>query len=100
MKKLKLNLDDLKVESFETTNSLQGLKGTVNGQGPLTIVTEPDIVSQPCQCYDPTSDSLRPTCDATCLVPTCANTCAHTCADTCGMSCDCGTWPNPAICTD
>ncbi len=71
--KLSLNLDDLTVDSFDTTVP-QNAKGTVFGEQ-----------QQPCTCY---TNCTCPGC------PTCANTCANTCAYTCddatcaGNSCD------------
>jgi hypothetical protein len=67
--KLKLNLEDLGVESFDTRADVKG-KGTVVGE----------------QC----------SCAGTCYpAPTCANTCAYTCDDatcpacpTCAVSCN------------
>jgi hypothetical protein len=38
MKKLKLNLDEIKVESFETLNVNLVPKGTINGQSEDTLV--------------------------------------------------------------
>lgn len=93
MKKLKLNIDDLKVESFETNNNTEQKEGTING---FAINTKGN------------GDSCSLTCHDTCLTceqHTCLNTCYETCAGascdpTCGISCDCYTWPDPAICTD
>ena len=61
MKKLSLKLDDLHVDSFDTT-PVQKPKGTVFGEQ--------------CTCY---TQCTCPGC------PTCDNTCPQTCA---GMSCD------------
>jgi len=72
MKKLKLNLDDLKVESFETTNSSKKTKGTIVG-----YVTETDLkpicgntnIECPtnyntCDCtYPPYCNTFPPECD-------------------------------------
>lgn len=67
MNKLKLHLDDLAVESFDTVR-MEKAKGTVVGE----------------QCTCPGVN----TCDFTCDDPTCANTCAETCDDnTCVGSC-------------
>jgi hypothetical protein len=76
--KLILNLEDLSVDSFETTTGVRA-RGTVLGEQ-----------QPPCTCY---TNCTCPGC------PTCANTCANTCAYTCddptcvgcggtGYSCD------------
>ena len=80
MKKLKLNMKDLKVESFET-NSIHKLeKGTVNG---YVTVTE-GIVS--CEVLCPTAQvTCRDTCNFTCDDPTCNFTCDD---PTCNFTCD------------
>ncbi len=97
MKKLKLNLDDLKVESFETTPEQPKPKGTVVGNAEPTEL-------QPCDYSENPTDCLCVTYAATCP-NTCYNTCASTCS-TCGSTCEqtCGehchsTWPAPG-CTD
>jgi hypothetical protein len=72
MNKLKLNLDELAVESFDTTRS-EKTRGTV--------------VGEQCTCYT--------YCDTCPGCPTCDNTCAYTCDDatcpacpTCNASCN------------
>jgi hypothetical protein len=69
MPKLKLHLEELSVESFDTT-ATQKAKGTVFGEQ--------------CTCYTQCTCPGCPTCDNTC-----ANTCAYTCDDaTCAYTCD------------
>jgi hypothetical protein len=75
--KLKLNLDQLSVDSFDTS-AQQATRGTVHGE----------------QCTCPTACTCPgcPTCDATCANTcddyTCAASCNGTCgAATCGNSC-------------
>ncbi len=82
--KLKLNLDDLSVDTFDTT-SVRKEKGTVFGEQ--------------CTCYTECTCPGCPTCDATCentcaytcddasCAGTCGDTCDYTCGDTCGPSC-------------
>jgi hypothetical protein len=75
MNKLKLRLDDLSVESFDTVRAERS-KGTVMGQ-------------ELCSCGGTCAGQA--TCDYTCDDPTCPytcddNTCAATC-DTCSPSC-------------
>jgi hypothetical protein len=65
--KLSLNLEDLAVESFDTT-SPQKAKGTVFGEQ--------------CTCYTNCTCPGCPTCDASCN-GTCGDTCPATCAYTC-----------------
>ncbi|HEY0016543.1 MAG TPA: hypothetical protein VGC13_09505 [Longimicrobium sp.] len=65
--KLSLNLEDLTVDSFDTT-STQKAKGTVFGEQ--------------CTCYTNCTCPGCPTCYASCN-GTCDNTCANTCAYTC-----------------
>ncbi len=73
--KLQLNLEDLSVDSFDTT-STQKAKGTVFGEQ--------------CTCYTNCTCPGCPTCDRTC-----PNTCAYTCDDnTCAYTCDDNTCVN------
>jgi len=104
MKKLKLNIDDLKVESFEVNQKNDNSKGTIKGFATATIVTRPEGGPDcPGNATDPfyheTCDyayTCAGTCDVTCP-NTCDVTCGSTCGSTCGMSCDCSTW---GACTD
>ncbi|HEV2736456.1 MAG TPA: hypothetical protein VGV85_16540 [Longimicrobiaceae bacterium] len=74
MKKLKLDLEDLTVESFATTPESRGEGGTVFGQNHCTCYTQ-------CTCPG------CPTCDASCN-GTCGGTCDASCNGTCGGTCD------------
>ena len=79
-RKLKLNLEQLSVDTFHTS-SARAEKGTVFGEQ--------------CTCYTNCTCPGCPTCYATCAGNTCAgtcgpNTCAASCNGTCGDSCDCG----------
>ena len=77
MSKLKLHLEELSVESFDTTAS-EKAKGTVFGEQ--------------CTCYTNCTCPGCPSCDATCPA-TCAYTCDDaSCAGTCGDTCNCGTY--------
>jgi hypothetical protein len=72
--KLKLQLEDLAVDSFDTT-AAEKPRGTVFGEQ--------------CTCYTQCTCPGCPTCDGTC-----PNTCAYTCDDascaaTCGGTCNC-----------
>ena len=86
--KLKLNLDQLSVESFDTTLT-ERPKGTVFGEQ--------------CTCYTNCTCPGCPTCDATC-----PQTCVNTCDDpSCAGSCDasacygtCGEYTCALTCED
>jgi hypothetical protein len=69
MKKIKLDLDDLKVESFDTLPEHEG-----------------EVFGYQCPTYPgcPTCDS---TCPSTCSTCAGQNTCGSTCAFTCGWTC-------------
>ena len=70
--KLTLNLEDLTVDSFDTT-ATQKAKGTVFGEQ--------------CTCYTQCTCPGCPTCDASCN-GTCGGTCEASCNGTCaGASC-------------
>ena len=91
MKKLKLNLDELKVESFVIGGSFQVEKGTVRGniQPDRPATAQPGCISQVQTVGCATCDySCGGTCQ-TCPNPTCNNTCYFTCAGqpTCDLSC-------------
>ena len=72
MKKFKLELDDLRIDSFSTTPA-QTPKGTVFGEQ--------------CTCYTNCTCPGCPTCDASCN-GTCNASCNGTCATTCGCGGD------------
>jgi hypothetical protein len=70
----KLRMDDLAVESFDTTAVKRNEKGTVVGE-------------QMCTCWTVCTCPGCPTCGATCPA-TCAYTCDdQTCADSCEGTC-------------
>ncbi|WP_420127810.1 hypothetical protein [Longimicrobium sp.] len=81
--KLKLKLDDLTVDTFQTTSPPKA-KGTVFGEQ--------------CTCYTQCTCPGCPTCDASCngtchascngTCVSCAASCNGTCGDSCGYSCD------------
>ncbi|HEX8691979.1 MAG TPA: hypothetical protein VF746_06150 [Longimicrobium sp.] len=68
MKKLSLSLDELRVDSFQTTPAEPESRGTVIGQQ--------------CTCVTACTCPGCPTCDNTC-----PNTCAYTCDDNTCISC-------------
>ena len=71
--KLKLNLDQLAVDSF-TTEAVMRPSGTVR--------------AQQCTCYTACTCPGCPTCDASCN-GTCNASCNGTCDASCAGSCDC-----------
>lgn len=73
MNKLKLAIDDLAVDSFDTT-SLAKEKGTV--------------VGAQCTCWTVCTCPGCYTCDATCPQTCDDNTCAVSCNGTCGDTCE------------
>ncbi|HEX6373895.1 MAG TPA: hypothetical protein VF006_33510 [Longimicrobium sp.] len=87
MNKLKLRLDDLLVDTFQTTGASRE-KGTVFGEQ-CTCYTQCTCPGCP-TCYA----SCNGTCDASCngsCVATCDASCYGSCDWTCDYSCDCGT---------
>ncbi len=98
MKKLELNLDDLKVESFETTpaDSRRG-RGTVFGYSEFTEFASCGPDCTPGDYGGQTYDGGE-TCDASCADGTCQLTCAFTCMPTCGVSCLPGDCSPPGDC--
>ncbi|HEX6373889.1 MAG TPA: hypothetical protein VF006_33480 [Longimicrobium sp.] len=78
--KLKLKLDDLLVDTFQTM-PVQKAKGTVFGEQ--------------CTCYTNCTCPGCPTCNASCngtCGGSCNGTCGATCDASCNGTCDCGTW--------
>ncbi|HYW11388.1 MAG TPA: hypothetical protein VE871_05505 [Longimicrobium sp.] len=69
--KLKLNLEDLTVDSFDTTRP-------ANKQG--------TVFGEQCTCYTQCTCPGCPTCDASCN-GTCGGTCANTCDDNTCVNC-------------
>ncbi len=109
MKKLKLNFNDLKVESFNIQN-IETARGTVKGQ---KTYTDPEVCETKLSCFDSCDESCQVgtcnySCDGTCYI-SCNGSCHISCNRTCNYSCDgncytntpsCGPCPNtdPYIC--
>jgi hypothetical protein len=72
MKKLRLDFEQLAVESFDVTADAVRARGTVNGQ-----------LTAPASCL--ATDCNQNTCAATCM--TCPDTCWNSCGETCYNSC-------------
>ena len=83
MKKLKLHLEDLRIDSFHTTPS-EKPRGTVFGEQ--------------CTCWTACGQNTCPgcpTCDASCngtCYASCNGSCAATCDASCNGTCDGCTW--------
>ncbi len=113
MKKMKLSLDDLKVESFETTpESKDDSQGTVFAYftpglgntcdpGCTNATCGPTCATCDSTCVNTCGNTCGSTCEGTCASNTCGNTCLATCPNTCantcsacgsGLTCDCGTF--------
>ncbi len=87
MNKIKLDLDSLQIESFETTPDESGAKGTVHGlvgSGEPEFCTDFTICIQICP--QPTIGTACPSFGSTCG-NTCGGTCGSTCGSTCGNTC-------------
>ncbi|HEX8317077.1 hypothetical protein [Longimicrobium sp.] len=78
--KLKLNLDELTVDSFDTTKN-EAKTGTVFGEQ--------------CTCYTNCTCPGCPTCDASCN-----GTCDASCNGTCDASCNGTYYENTCVCND
>jgi hypothetical protein len=100
MKKLRLQLEDLHIDSFTTTPA-ERPKGTVFGEQ-CTCYTQCTCPGCPtCAGYGTCDASCNGTCAASCngsCVASCYGSCEWTCDYTCGGSCDgvtCATSPSP-----
>lgn len=85
MRKLKLDLNDLEVETFHVSPMEPG-SGTVmayeTGPGPCRLATERDTCNN-------SLDYCTCSCELTLCENTCVDTCSFTCAgDTCGNTCN------------
>jgi hypothetical protein len=76
MRKLRLQLDDLRIDSFDTTQAKKA-RGTVFGEQ-CTCYT---------QCTCPGCPSCDESCNGTCEV-SCFDTCAGSCNGTCYKTCN------------
>ncbi len=87
MNKLKLRLENLSVESFDTTPT-QKAKGTVFGEQCTcyTNCTCPGCPTCDNTCAYTCDDATCPACP-TCGADTCGDTCDASCYDTCGFTC-------------
>jgi hypothetical protein len=98
MRKLKLQLDDLQIDSFDTTTPPKA-KGTVFGEQ-CTCYTQCTCPGCP-TCYDSCNGTCGASCNGTCGATcdaSCYGSCDWTCDYSCGDSCGgytCATSPDP-----
>lgn len=100
--KLKLNLEDLAVDSFDTTRPAQK-QGTVFGEQCTcpTACTCPGCPTCDASCNGTCGGTCEASCNGTCAGGTCDASCNGTCAWSCYQT-DCGCWetdPNFSGCT-
>lgn len=91
MEKLKLHLDELSVESFDTSCNLKD-KGTVVGEQNTNTCPGCPTCAATCAytCDDatcPNCPTCAASCNGTCAGNTCWDSCGRTCWDTCGIGC-------------
>ena len=91
MEKLKLQLDNLTVESFDTTCEVKG-SGTVRGEQATNTCPGCPTCAATCAytCDDatcPNCPTCAVSCNGTCQGQTCWDSCGRTCWDTCGLGC-------------
>lgn len=93
MKKMRLDLDTLAIESFDTTGIDESTRGTVKGHLP------PDTYWRYCSDGLTCADSCDVSCAGSCYDPSCGQTYCGTCHDwTCGET-YCGTCDPYCCCT-
>ena len=90
MRKVRLVLEELTVDSFDTTPLAAERRGTVHGQG--VAPAEPYSYPQ-CQTYP---NCPSPLCVDTPLA-SCDGSCAWTCGDSCNGTCGACIPPDPGI---
>jgi len=101
MRKLKLNLEQLAVESFQTA-SAGDATGTVRGAAYAEEITEPSVITEPIP-TDTIIITIR-TCQTACNQITCGGTCGVTCATCDDPTCNscfvtrCWTGHSPECC--
>lgn len=105
MKKLKLQIDALEVDSFAPVGA-NSLRGTVRGNWFTQYARYCATDYPPGECY-PTNigcetweAACQPTYERTCNAQSCQATCGITCGETCGNSCNgtCGGESCQSIC--
>jgi len=104
MGKLKLNLEDLKVESFATTPDLLALRGTVFGQDTQAPDPCPTTPGEGCTMNNDTCNACSGTScpcpsEQTCSYQqTCQDTCNHGATYQCATVTDCNCFTNGYTC--
>ena len=81
MKKLKLDLGKLKVDSFQTSSNEQKRQGTIHGNATVTQVSPTNCDGATCY-----GDA---TCYVSCVYPTCPNNICRPSVETCTGPCWC-----------
>lgn len=81
MRKLKLDLDNLAVESFQTADGDAAARGTVHGEA-----NGQTAFGGPCPVW-----TAKVSCEIACTYDSCAGTCANSCPETC-FSCEATCW--------
>jgi hypothetical protein len=81
MRKLRLDFEQLTVESFDVTSDALRERGTVRGR-----ISFPALTCDATECYQNTCDTCQ-SCPASCW-QTCGDTCGGSCGGTCGATCD------------
>lgn len=101
MKKLTLDLDTLRVETFETAGTGGDGRGTVQGNGVSDTTCNERLCGCPTNgldCGSRVTDCgcVSFTCLTACNQGSCQETCMYSCGPTCGYSCEgtcgCPTW--------
>ena len=92
--KLKLKLDDLQVDTFQTM-PVEKPKGTVFGEQ-CTCYTQCTCPGCP-TCYASCNGTCDASCNGTCGA-SCGATCDYSCGGTCDYSCDCSNYSCDATC--
>ncbi|HEX8697113.1 MAG TPA: hypothetical protein VF746_32135 [Longimicrobium sp.] len=99
MRKFRLDVEDLRVDTFATTPEPARGAGTVDAFATGQVGTCFDPSCRPRLCPQETVEATCPatcyntcpnTCANTCDDPTCANTCAYTCDDATCIDCGSG----------
>lgn len=87
MSKLRLDLDALQVESFDTRPGASRPRGTVQGHGRDTDLAACGDATFPVSCWDDSCAGSCASCDGSCVAGTCAASCNGTCAVSCNGTC-------------
>jgi len=88
MKKIRLDLDQLAVDSFPTTrggaSGMGTVRGHVTGPDPISLPPTEGAACNPQSQYCGTYDTCQASCNGTCFERSCVPSCAFTCQDPIG----------------